>query len=199
VTDRKELPDAADESPGPKKQKYLRTIFIKNSTPIPNWFLDEVLCDPEVPHAARSVFLFLVRKTIGWDNRTEELSLEEIQYGAGVSRPIAIHALWVICDCWGLFEKTRGRKGQHSSVYAIGDFTEDGFQDRYNLVSRIYGTGFPTPEQVKPRLPPGAKDGKKESPKEFIAAQLATQRRIRDTEDAEKEERYRRRSKATLP
>jgi hypothetical protein len=189
-------PNAEAETPAPKR-KYLRTIFIKDSSPVANWIFDELLSDSDVPHAAIRVLLYLIRKTIGWDNREEELSLEQIQYGAGVSRPIAIHALWVVCDCWGLFDKTRGRKGQHSSVYAIGNFTEEGFMDRYDLVSRIYGTGFPTPEQVKPRLPPGAKDGKKENPKEFIAAQLATQRKIRDAEDAEREEKFRRRSKAS--
>jgi hypothetical protein len=139
------------------------------------------------------VLLFLIRKTVGWNNRQEELSLDQIQYGAGVSRPIAIHSLWIICDVWGLFHKTRGRKGQHSSVYAIGDLTEDGFQDRYNLVSRIYGTGFPTPEQVRPK---GGKKRDKHSkeptPKELIAIQLEEQRRLRDAEDAEKDEKYRR-------
>src|SRR5580704_11457213 len=179
-------PDAQDDSPGSKK-RYLRTIFLKNSSPVPNWVFDELLCDSEVPHAARSVLLFLLRKTVGWDNHEEELSLEDIQYGAGVSRPIAIHALWVICDCWGLFHKTRGRKGQHSSVYAIGDLTEDAFLDRYDLVRRIYGTGFPTPEQVKPIKPKNAEE-EEYRPKIHVAEQLAAQRRIRDAEDKEKDE-----------
>jgi hypothetical protein len=188
-------PNAEAEAPAPKR-KYLRTIFIKNSSPVANWIFDELLSDSDVPHAAIRVLLYLIRKTIGWDNREEELSLEQIQYGAGVSRPIAIHALWVICDCWGLFDKTRGRKGQHSSVYAIGNFTEEGFTDRYDLVSRIYGTGFPTPEQAKP-IPPKSEHEKEYRPKERIAEQLVAQRKIRDAEDADRDEKYRRRSKAS--
>jgi hypothetical protein len=188
-----------DESPGSKK-RYLRTIFLKNSSPIPNWLFDELLCDSEVPHAARSVLLYLLRQTVGWDNHEKELSLEDIQYGAGVSRPIAIHALWVICDCWGLFNKTRGRKGQHSSVYAIGDLTEDAFLDRYDLVSGINGTGFPTPEQVRPKTDSKVKGQKQDGPKDHIAEQLIVQRTIRDAEDARKEEEFRRRrGKANLP
>ena len=183
MTDRKESPEAVDESPGPQKKKYLRTIFIKNSTPIPNWFLDEVLCDPDVPHAARSVFLFLVRKTVGWDNRTEELSLEQIQYGAGVSRPIAIHALWVICECWGLFKKTRGRMGQHSSVYEIGDLSQDNYEDRTHLILRIFDTVFPTPAQVRSRPKPGGKPDEREEPKKLIASWIAKERQLRDQEE----------------
>jgi hypothetical protein len=191
-------PDVLDESPRSKK-RYLRTIFLKNSSPVPNWIFDELLCDSEVPHAARSVLLYLLRQTVGWDNREKELSLEDIQYGASVSRPIAIHALWVICDCWGLFKKTRGRKGQHSSVYAIGDLTEETFFDRYDLVTRIYGTGFPTPEQVKP-IPPTNEHEETYEPKKHIAEKLIAQRRIRDAEDARKDEEFRhRRGKANLP
>jgi hypothetical protein len=191
-------PNTPDECPGPRR-KYLRTIFLKNSSPIPNWVLDELLCDSDVPHAARSVLLYLLRQTVGWDNREKELALADVQYGAGVSRPIAIHALWVICDCWGLFHKTRGRKGQHSSVYAIGDLTEDGFFDRSYLVSKIYGTIFPTPEQVRSKIKRKVKGKKYDGPKDHIAEQLAAQRTICDAEDAEKEKQYRLRCKATLP
>jgi hypothetical protein len=106
----------------------------------------------------------------------------------------------VICDCWGLFHKTRGRKGQHSSVYAIGDLTEDAFLDRYDLVNGIYGTGFPTPEQVRPKINSKVKGRKQDGPKDHIAEQLIAQRRIRDAEDARKDEEFRRRRcKANLP
>jgi hypothetical protein len=141
-------PDAGDIAPA-KKRKSQRVIFLPNSSPTPNWFFDTVLSDSAVPHAARSVFLYLLRKTVGWDNKHEELSLTEIQYGAAVTRPTAIHAVRVICDCWGLFKKSRGRKGQHSSVFTIGGLTEAEFTERYELVSDIYGTGFPTAKQLR--------------------------------------------------
>src|SRR6202041_969061 len=103
-------PNVQGEKPGPKR-KSLRTILLPNSSPVPNWFFDEVLSNPEVPHATRSVFLFMLRKTVGWDHEVEELSLTAIQYGSAVSRHTAIHAIRVICECWGLFEKSRGQKG----------------------------------------------------------------------------------------
>lgn len=133
----------------PSKRKYLRTIFLANSSPVPNWFLDGVLSNQDVPHAIRSVFLYMLRKTVGWDNSTVELSLSEIQSGAAVTRHTAIHAVRVICDCWGLFKKTRGQKGRCSSTYEIAELGEDAFLDRYSLVEDIYGTGHPTPKQLR--------------------------------------------------
>jgi hypothetical protein len=140
--------NATADKPRTKKNS-LRTIFLPNSSPVPNWFFDEVLQSTEIPHAARSVLLFLLRKTIGWDNRVEELSLVQIQEGAAVTRPTAIHALRVICDLWELFHRTRGRKGQHSSVYAVGDMSREHFIDRCNLVSLVYETDFPSPAQLQ--------------------------------------------------
>jgi transcriptional regulator with XRE-family HTH domain len=141
-------PNVQRESPGPKR-KSLRTILLPNSSPVPNWFFDEVLSNPEVPHATRSVFLFMLRKTVGWDNEVEELSLTAIQYGSAVSRHTAIHAIRVICESWGLFEKSRGQKGQGSSVYEIAGLREDEFTDRFSLCDDIYGTCHSTAKQLR--------------------------------------------------
>ncbi|MGH9682311.1 MAG: hypothetical protein ACRD4S_01700 [Candidatus Acidiferrales bacterium] len=132
-----------------KCKKYQRTIFLPNSSPVPNWFFDFVLAEQAIPHGMRSVFLFMLRKTIGWDHRVEEISLNQIQDGSAVTRHTAIHAIRVICDCWGLFHKTRGRKGQYSSVYTIVGFSEEQFSERYFLVEDIYGTGCPTAKQLR--------------------------------------------------
>lgn len=132
-----------------RAKRSVRRILLPNSTPIPNWFFDSVLSDPDVPHALRSVLLFLIRKTIGWDRRSDEISLVQIEYGAKVTRKTAIHAVRVICDCWGLFHKTRGYKGQHSSAYTVAGLTESEFQERYVATAEKYGTGCPKPEQFR--------------------------------------------------
>jgi hypothetical protein len=74
----------ADGSRTPKR-KSLRTIYLPNSSPVPNWFFDSVLSDQKISHATRSVLLYLLRRTIGWDNAEEELSLSQIEHGAAVS------------------------------------------------------------------------------------------------------------------
>lgn len=144
-------PNGAVDADTSKPKRSVRTIFLKNSSPVPNWFFDEVLADSQVPHATRSVLLFLLRKTVGWSNRVEDLSLSEIQRGASVSRHVAIHAVRVICECWGLFYKSRGAKGQHSSSFRIADLTADHFLDRSLLVYGIYGTIHPSPKQLRER------------------------------------------------
>ncbi len=93
----------------------------------------------------------MLRKTVGWDNEVEELSLTAIQYGSAVSRHTAIHAIRVICECWGLFDKSRGQKGQGSSVYSIAGLSEDEFTDRCSLCYDIYGTCHPTAKQLRER------------------------------------------------
>ena len=144
-------PDDAPDADTSRPKRSVRTIFVKNSSPVPNWFFDEVLPDSNVPHATRSVLLFLLRKTVGWSNRVEDLSLSEIERGASVSRHVAIHAVRVICECWGLFRKSRGVKGQHSSSFRIADLTADHFLDRSLLVYGIYGTIHPSPKQLRER------------------------------------------------
>jgi hypothetical protein len=167
--------NAGRESPG-RKRKSLRTILLPNSSPVPNWFFDEILSSPEVPHATRSVFLFMLRKTVGWDRASEELSLTQIQQGSATSRHTAIHAIRVIVECWGLFTKSRGVKGQCSSEYRIAGLTEDEFLDRSILVSDIYGTMHPSPAQLRD--------------KPCTAELLAKQRSDNDTEDAQRAARY---------
>jgi hypothetical protein len=178
-------PNVQGESPGPKR-KSLRTILLPNSSPVPNWFFDEVLSNPEVPHATRSVFLFMLRKTVGWDNEVEELSLTAIQYGSAVSRHTAIHAIRVICECWGLFEKSRGQKGQGSSVYSIAGLSEDEFTDRSSLCDDIYGTCHPTAKQLRERP----------CTPELLRAQIA----INEANDAKRHAEYlKRRSAMAAP
>ena len=140
---------SSDENPRTKSKKYLRTIFLPNSSPVPNFVFDELLAETDIPHSVIRVLLFLLRKTVGWDNRFEELSLTEIQERSGVTRPTAIYGVRVICDCWGLFHKTRGRMGQHSSVFTIGDLSADSFGDRGSLLIGAYGTLCPTPSQLR--------------------------------------------------
>ena len=130
-------------------KRSVRRILLPNSTPCPNWIFDSLLSDPDVPHALRSVLLFLVRKTVGWDRRSDEISLDQIENGASVSRKTAIHAVRVICECWGLFHKTRGQLGQHSSIYTVAGLSEAEFQERYCATADRYGTGCPKPEQLR--------------------------------------------------
>jgi len=141
-----------------RKYQTLQQKFLPGSTPIPNWFLDHILPDEEVSSDVLRVFLFLIRKTIGWNNSSEEKSLSQIMEGCVLrSRHTAIHAVTVLCDCWGLWKKVRGRKGQHSSIYSPAAIAnEDELHSRMMATSYIYDTVCPTLDQLRD-LPPTQK------------------------------------------
>jgi len=48
-----------------------------------------------------------------------------------------------------LFHKTRGRKGQHSSVFTVGNMDAKEFDERLGLLIGIYDTTFPSPQQLR--------------------------------------------------
>lgn len=135
------------------KLATLQQKFLPASTPIPNWVFDEVMA--EMPEFVLKVFLYLFRKTVGWNNQTEEQSLTQIMSACNIgSRHTAVYAVEVLCDCWLLWKKTRGRKGQHSSVFAVAGIGEyDQTQARIVLTECIYGSSCPTRQQLKDTPP----------------------------------------------
>jgi hypothetical protein len=181
VADKENITHAEGLSPEPKR-KSLRTIYLPNSSPIPNWFLDSVVASSDVPSATIRVFLFMLRQTVGWDNSTKELSLTTIQNGSGVTRHTAIHAVRVLTDCWGCFTKQRGWKLQHSSIYKIGILSEQEFEDRFWLCDTIYGTPHPTPAQLreKPCTPELLAVQEAAEDEKYEKSEAKYQRRTRD-------------------
>jgi hypothetical protein len=165
--------NAIGETPGAKR-KSLRTLYLPNSSPVPNWVFDTVVPNPDIPSATIRVLLFLLRQTVGWSNQTKELSLTTIQNGAGVTRHTAIHSIRVLTDCWGCFEKERGWKLQGSSVYKVSALKEEDFDERAYLCCKIYGTEHPSPAQLK----------QKPCTPELLAAQAAIEDEIDRKKDA---------------
>jgi len=70
------------------------------------------------------------------------------------NRNSVVHAVKVLCDCWGLWKKTRGKKGQASSVFVVaGIGNHDIAMARIILTEDIYGTYCPTRDQLKDKPP----------------------------------------------
>jgi hypothetical protein len=132
-------------------------------TPTPNWFYDEVLPDASVPDSVLRVFQYLFRSTVGRNEPCVELPLETIMRNANVAREAAVYALKILCDCWQLWSKVQGRRGQGSSRYTVtGSEWKDGeahltfrdtFRDQRDLTIAIYGKSCPTRENLKTNPP----------------------------------------------
>jgi hypothetical protein len=94
----------------------VRTMVLANSTPLPNFFLDAIM--PRVPHATFKVLLLIWRKTVGWQKKSDLISLSQIQKGTGVGRDVAITA----AQFWeriGLLTKKRGAGYRGVNEYSV--------------------------------------------------------------------------------
>jgi len=63
------------------------TGFVK----VPNEFWD-ALCRLRIPGEARQVFDFILRKTLGWNKKADQISLSQISLGTGLNKAKVIRA-----------------------------------------------------------------------------------------------------------
>lgn len=133
-------------------------------TPLPNWVFERIVGDRSINDSVIRVFLYLFRETVGWNDPVKNISLKSIQNGAGVSKERAQRAIRVICECWGLFHKTRGQKGGPSSEYRVTGYPfknpreamEESFHQRCMVLIEVYGTVCPSTEQMTKLAPEDA-------------------------------------------
>jgi len=60
-----QLPEAAVEAG--KKRGRVRAYYVKNSSPVPNWFFDSLLSDEDIPGYVHLVLLYLLRRKRGYE------------------------------------------------------------------------------------------------------------------------------------
>jgi len=107
------------------------------------------LQDTDIPAYVHTVFLFLLRRTIGWDKKTEFVSYDDITNGTGRSREAVAHSVALLADCWGLFLFEPGR-GKRKSIFTInGDWDKDIVLDRKMLLYEAYKSDCPTLEELR--------------------------------------------------
>ncbi len=139
-------------------------------TPMPNWIFDEMVSSP-IPDSTLRIFLYLYRKTVGWNNRSEAQSLTSIMNATGIrGRNTAVYGVQMLCGCLGLWEKSPGIRGIQNSVFKpTGVLKPDTFRDRMSLTTWIYDSLCPTLEELRD-LPPS------ESLYKEVAAIVASER-----------------------
>jgi hypothetical protein len=137
----------------PEKQAWKRTKLIPNSTPVPNFFFDDLL--PVLPETTFRVLMFLWRKTIGWNKEKDFVSLSQIQRGTGVCRRHAVAGTRLLEAC-GLF--SRSKSGLRGTIcFAVSDFDPHDVVEKLNRLvpkGNQFTTGtssHQTPELVPQR------------------------------------------------
>ena len=142
-----QLPEAALEAG--RKRGRVRAHYIRNSSPVPNWFFDFLLDDKDVPGYVHLVFLYLLRRTIGWDKKSEFISYDDISYGTGrLSRDAVTHAVALLTSCWGVFEVEPGA-GRRKSKFTVGNLDMDTVLDRKMILRHFYNTDCPMLAQLR--------------------------------------------------
>jgi|ERR1700682_5426270 len=133
----------------PTKKGKTRNLYIKNSSPVPNWYLDSFLEDPDIPNYVHVAFLFLLRRTIGWDKLSEMVSYDDIKNGAGITKRTHIqHAIFLLCDWWGLFSFEPG-KGKRKSTFTVEDWSDGNavLDRKCAMLFSDFESGFPSLEE----------------------------------------------------
>lgn len=142
-----QLPEAALEAG--KKRGRVRAHYVKNSSPVPNWFFDCLLDDKDISAYVHLVFLYLLRRTIGWDKKSEFISYDDISYGTGMlSRDAVTHAVALLTSCWGVFE-VEPELGRRKSKFTIGSLEMDAVLDRKMILRHFSNTDCPALAQLR--------------------------------------------------
>lgn len=132
-----------------KQKNAVRSQYLPNSSPVPNWLFDEALRNEDFPDAVLRLLLYLLRRTIGWDKLTEKCTRRQIMNGTGIRGNRTIdYAATVICDCLGIFNRIRG-KGRRPTTFTISDLSLENYIERTNLLFWIYERDLPTMKQLK--------------------------------------------------
>ena len=95
----------------------MNSRFIPNSFIIPNSVVDELMAD--MSGVELKCYLFVVRKTKGWNKECDAISLTQFVKFTGSGKTAVVDALKNLVDLGLLVKKTGVR---NTSVYAINSF-----------------------------------------------------------------------------
>ena len=133
-----------------KDRNKVRREFMPNTSPVPNFIFDTILQDTDFPESTLRVFLFLLRKTIGWNKTSDLQSLEDIANGTSLAVMTVRHGIAILCDCFGFFTVEKGT-GHRKSKFTIckENLTQEHYDERINILMYLYEHDIPTAKELK--------------------------------------------------
>lgn len=159
-------------------------IEAPNYTPVPDYFLDEVLA--KLKSAAQiQIYLFICRQTFGWKKATENLSLSYIAKGLGLKRNTVVKATAALCKMQLVLRcQNKTAEGIHArSTYSL-NMTSSPIKHRATLddENHLGGRGLQSPRGRGLQSPQSKTDKNKDNNnKGVVAAMISAQDTSRST------------------
>ena len=109
--------------------------FIPNAFQIPNSVIDELLA--KLTCAELKCYLFVVRKTKGWNKESDSISVSQFMEVTGLSNRSIITACESLVEM-GLLERSGGERKLNTYSVKAFDFSESGEKSSSDLVKKVH-------------------------------------------------------------
>lgn len=109
--------------------------FIPNAFQIPNSVIDELLA--KLTCAELKCYLFVVRKTKGWNKESDSISVSQFMEVTGLSNRSIITACESLVEM-GLLERSGGERKLNTYSVKAFDFSETGEKSSSDLVKKVH-------------------------------------------------------------
>lgn len=109
--------------------------FIPNSFIIPNSVIDELLA--KLTCAELKCYLFVVRKTKGWNKESDSISVSQFMEVTGLSNRSVITACESLVEM-GLLKRSGGERKLNTYSVKAFDFSETGEKSSSDLVKKVH-------------------------------------------------------------
>ena len=124
----------------------MSNIFIPNSFQVPNALIDEVVAD--LSGAELKCYLFIVRKTVGWNKESDAISISQFMSALKLSNKTVVDACKRLAELGLILQKTGVRNTNIFSLNLCKNFTSE----ENSHVKKVQATSVKTSQDPVKKL-----------------------------------------------
>lgn len=124
----------------------MSNIFIPNSFQVPNALIDEVVAD--LSGAELKCYLFIVRKTVGWNKKSDAISISQFMSALKLSNKTVVDACKRLAELGLILQKTGVRNTNIFSLNLCKNFTSE----ENSHVKKVQATSVKTSQDPVKKL-----------------------------------------------
>lgn len=124
----------------------MSNIFIPNSFQVPNALIDEVVAD--LSGAELKCYLFIVRKTVGWNKESDAISISQFMSALKLSNKTVVDACKRLAELGLVLQKTGVRNTNIFSLNLCKNFTSE----ENSHVQKVQATSVKTSQDPVKKL-----------------------------------------------